>query len=220
MTQTPRQELHLFFSTESSDAVILFRASNSLYRLIHWQTKGDKFTFGQWIKTRIYGSDCALSPDGRHFLYGGMQKNSAYPFMAISRPPYFTALEYFPYQVTYSCGGFFVDNTTVSLLGAANDQGIEALRSGFKLDRSKKPWLHLRPRSEWEKTSEQEITRLRKMDGERRGRPSVLLNCYYCEGAKLFRKTADGNKLIGDFGDMQFENISAPYRGIEGSTVK
>lgn len=220
MKQQPRQELHLFFSTEFSDAVILYRASNSLYRLIHWQTNGDIFTFGQWIKTRIYESDCALSPDGRHFLYGGMTKNSSDPFMAISRPPYFTALEYFPNLISYSCGGFFVDNTTISLLDSADDQGIETLRSGFRLDRSKGPWLHLRPQSEWQNTPEQEITRLRKMDSERRGKPSVLSNCYHCEGAKLFRKTADGNKLIGDFGGMQFESIPAPYSGIESKSSK
>jgi len=64
----PRRELHLFFATENSTAVILYRAKSQLFRLISWKSRSNEFKLGQWIKAQVHPPGCALSPDGRHFL--------------------------------------------------------------------------------------------------------------------------------------------------------
>ncbi len=49
----PRRELHLFFAAENFSAVILYRASGSLHRLVSWDANGHKIVPGQWVKTRV-----------------------------------------------------------------------------------------------------------------------------------------------------------------------
>ena len=48
----------------------------------------------------------------------------------------------------------------------------------------------------------------------KRGKIPALLECYHCDGAKLYRKTAKGLELLLDCSDMEFEPIQAPYEGV------
>lgn len=212
--QEPRRELHLFFASENSSAVILFRTRNSLYRLIGWDTETDKFDPGQWIKSRIFEDECALSPDGKHFLYSGMQKNSSDVFAAISTPPYFTAVAFFSESVKHDLCGFFVDNATVAFRNTNFGSDGETLACGLNIDHSRDYWRHLRTPSEWEKTQNDEIERIKLMSDRRIGQPADMIDRYRCDGAKLYRKMASGDQLLKDFSDMEFEAIKAPYQGV------
>lgn len=217
--EAPPRELHLFFAAENSRAVILYRAKSDLHRLIAWDTKKDIFEPGQWLKARVYASESALSPDGKHFLYSALDGRWAGPtsgcYVAVSKPPHFTAIEFFPVMDTYGVGGFFINNQKISLRCFATESGVSTLSSGLQLDRSSKHWEHLRTADDWEVTPTKEIGRLRLMTAARNGQDPELAAGYHCEGAKLFRKTASGNHLLKDFGDMGFEAIKAPYQGVQ-----
>lgn len=215
MNEKPRQELHLFFASQNTRAVILYRATNSLYRLIGWDTNSDRFEPGQWLKPRVFEHDCALSPDGRHFLYAAMQKGTSDAFMAISKPPYFTAVAYFPNMDSYSVNGFFIDNTTLSFSRAATGGAEITLSCGLHIDRDEKYWQHLRTAPKRKNIPDEEIARIRAIIDERRGQLAALIDDYHCDGAKLLRKTSGKDNLLQDFSDMQFEAIRAPYDGVQ-----
>lgn len=210
----PKRELHLFFARNNLDAVILYRARKTLYRLIGWQTQRDEFTFGQWIKSRVYEGACALSPDGKHFMFSSTQKGTSDYYMAISKPPYFTAIEFATGLDSYSCGGFFLDDQTVSFLHTADDGRVNVLKSGFRLDRSKAHWPSLRSWSERKEMPNDEWERLLLKHRERCRFSTENPAVYRCEGARLFRITDQGAQLLKDFSDMKFETIKAPYQGV------
>ncbi|QAX28558.1 hypothetical protein [Leisingera sp. NJS204] len=208
----PHRELHLFFAAENSTAVILYRASSSLHRLISWDTNGDKIVPGQWVKTRVYGFDCALSPDGEYFIYSAMQKGTPHLFSAVSRPPYFTALEFFPELTAYDTGGYFLDKRVVTFKHIVDDRDEILLESGLVLNRQFQNWAHAyRPRGIGLTGYERE--ELARTIEVKRGKIPELLQQYECEGGKLFRKTAGGLELLLDCTLMEFEAIQAPFSG-------
>jgi len=93
--------LHVILARDASIAVILRRGPSSWVRVILWHTDTDKFENGQWLKGRIYGERCALSPDGSLFVYFASQQHKRQAdyrgtWTAISKPPYLTALALWP----------------------------------------------------------------------------------------------------------------------------
>ena len=193
--QGPRRELHLFFATENSRAVVLYRAKNGLFRLITWETKEDSFEPGQWLKSTIDVSKCALSPDGRHFSFFALSKDAKDWYQAISKPPFFTAVELFSGLTPIGCGAHFLNRDTISLRSASSKTARAKLPCGLMLE--------LRP-------SETPL-----VCAHSKGQIADAFERYHSDGAKLYRKTASGNTLIKDFGNMQFESIKAPYEGVQ-----
>lgn len=76
----------------------------------------DTFTPGQWLKGRIYERRCDLSPDGLQLLYfASDQRRKTSSWISISRPPYFTALAFWPKGNSYGGGGLFDTNDQIRL---------------------------------------------------------------------------------------------------------
>jgi hypothetical protein len=78
----------------------------------------------------VYERRCDLSPDGSLFVYfarkpSGGPDVTADSWIAVSRPPWFTALTLWEIGTTYCAGGFFASSTSVwaSGLDAAPDIG-------------------------------------------------------------------------------------------------
>ena len=211
--QGPRQELHLFFAAENDRAVILYRANSSLYRLISWRTKGDHFEPGQWLKSRVYEPDCGLSPDGEFFVYGAKLRGSSFDYTALSRVPYFTALEFLGDLPSFLVGGYFLDKGTVTFKHTIDEWGHSRLSCGLNVDSARKNWFHsMSPKAAG--ISYEESVSQRASVQVKRGKIPALLECYLCDGAKLYRKTAKGLELLLDCSDMEFEPIQAPYGGV------
>jgi hypothetical protein len=87
-----------------------------------WHTDTDTFEHGQWIRARVFERRCDLSADGLLFV-AFLRTNAARPradqladtWLAISRPPYFTALALWWVGGTYCSGGLFPDRRSLWL---------------------------------------------------------------------------------------------------------
>ncbi len=114
--------LHVLLAREAPVAVILRRGPTRWIQMIHWDTRRDVFTPGQWLKARVYEDKCDLSPDGKLLIYFVHKGNNwrlhpdyGYAWTAISKPPYFTTLALWKESGTWGGGGHFIDNKTVRI---------------------------------------------------------------------------------------------------------
>jgi hypothetical protein len=94
-----------------------------------WHTDSDTFEHGQWMAARVYERRCDLSPDGSlfvAFVRGSSRTGNADSWIAVSRPPWFTALAFWPVGGTYCTGGFFTSDHALWLpVGPVAPEGGE-----------------------------------------------------------------------------------------------
>ena len=109
-------------SQQSNTGVIFRRGPSAWVQMIHWDTKNDVFTSGQWLRGKIHAHKCDLSPNGKLLIYlasksGNSYRNPDYgnAWTAISKPPYFTALGLWTYyrNTDIGGGGYFRRNDEV-----------------------------------------------------------------------------------------------------------
>jgi hypothetical protein len=113
--------LFVYLAREAPIGVVLRRGPSDWVRLSLWHTDRDTFEHGQWLKGRVYERRSDVSADGSLFLAFVRQSgrrpdpppNAADTWVAISRPPYFTALALWFVGGTYHTGGFFPDRDSV-----------------------------------------------------------------------------------------------------------
>jgi hypothetical protein len=132
--------VHVYLAHEAKVGVVLRRGPSEWARLSLWRTDTDAFEHGQWFRGRVYERRCDVSHDGSLFAYFARKSSGGADidtdsWIAVSRPPWFTALALWPMGGTYVAGGLFVDGGSLFLGGviAAPDQGELA------------PWLRLTP---------------------------------------------------------------------------
>lgn len=133
MASQPNSSARLFVLRASNApiAVILRRGPSDWVQMIHWDTKRDIFTPGQWFHGRIYEHKCDISPNGQYFVYDAWKPNNRLTnpdygdrWTAICKPPYFTALALWPHQQRIGGGGYFKSNK--ELLLNHYDDNVEA----------------------------------------------------------------------------------------------
>lgn len=98
-------------------AVVLRRGPSEWWHLTLWETDRDRFTSGQWFRGKLYPAKCDLSPDGLLFSYFAgkfrtIDVSHGYDrtWIAVSRPPYFTALALWPVGDTWGGPTVFHDD--------------------------------------------------------------------------------------------------------------
>lgn len=130
MTASSPPRLFVYLAREAPVAVVLRRGPGAWARLSLWHTDTDTFEHGQWFGGRIYERRSDISPDGSLFAYfarksGGSQRPAADSWMAVSRPPWFTALALWFVGGTYWTGGFFLAARSLFIGGTTDgpDQG-------------------------------------------------------------------------------------------------
>jgi hypothetical protein len=107
--------------------------------LLKWDTDRDTFEDGQWLKGRIYERRCDLSPSGDKLIYfAANYKKPYYSWIAISRPPFLTALALWPVGDTWTGGGRFNEENEINF---SEERARSGLVDGYKLP----PWLKFRP---------------------------------------------------------------------------
>ena len=122
--------LHVYLAQSAPRAIVLRRGPSAWARLSVWHTDSDTFDHGQWVHARVYERRCDVSVDGTLFVaFIGIGSTSrkeqkADSWIAISRPPYFTALALWWIGSTWCAGGLFVDREAVWVpTKRAPDQG-------------------------------------------------------------------------------------------------
>jgi hypothetical protein len=122
--QKPPPGLYGILARKAPCGVIIRRGPTKWCRLSLWHTDTDTFEHGQWFKGKIIPPRCDLSPDGRLLIYFAtkytgytLSRDTPYAtsWIAISKPPYLTALALWNIGSTYGVGGLFKDNRTVQL---------------------------------------------------------------------------------------------------------
>jgi len=95
-----------------------------------WDTDRDQFVPGQWFHGQMYPERCDLSPDGKLFVYFGgkfrdrdVDKGYERTWIAVSRPPYWTALALWPMGDTWGGEAVFLDSRTVRLETSSSSYG-------------------------------------------------------------------------------------------------
>ena len=103
--------LFVYLARESPVAVVLRRGPTDWARLSLWHTDSDRFEHGQWLKGRVYERRSDLSADGSLFAafirQSGGRKSRRDTWIAVSRPPFFSALAVWFVGGTYHTGAFF-----------------------------------------------------------------------------------------------------------------
>jgi hypothetical protein len=108
--------LTILLARSADMGVILRRGPSKWVRMIRWDTKGDLFVPGQWLHATVSEFDLDLSADGDKLIYFAAAHRpwAEHPiWTAVSRPPYFTALAFWPYSHGWDPGGRFLEAHTI-----------------------------------------------------------------------------------------------------------
>jgi len=117
----PEPRLHIEFASGSSLAAILRRGPSDWTRLLLWDTASDQLEAGSWFHGRIYGDCCSISPDGKLFAYlavkhqGNRGEDDCNSWVAVSRPPWLTAIAFWPQHGTQGVSTEFVNTSTLMI---------------------------------------------------------------------------------------------------------
>ena len=136
--------LFVYLAREAPIGVVLRRGPSAWARLSVWHTDTDIFEHGQWFKGRVYERRADVSADGSLFVYFAGQSGRRKPadsWLAISRPPYFTALAlWFSGCGTYCLGGYFPDRREL-WIGFGPSPHIGKLPAGLTLSTAPPPYI-------------------------------------------------------------------------------
>jgi len=130
----PPARLHFFFARKAPLGVIFRWGPRKLIRLILWHTDTDTFEPGHWFAGKIAVDKANLSPDGTMLIYEAYRHNQggedgySDAWIAISKPPYLTALTLWPTDWG-RVSGDFLDNKTVALMGGGALRAVAHIRS-------------------------------------------------------------------------------------------
>lgn len=217
MSTAPVVRLYLFFATENEQALILRREGKQLYNLIGWDRATDTFTEGQWIRKSVWEDNCALSPDGQHFIYAitnaDPHQRAGEQYTVISRAPWFTALALFPQDHVLHAGGWFLDAahfqlyeqmSSTDIIGRADGlhqvvtgKVTKDCRTGLRLTNGKPAPLSRELRD-------------RLLTGASLPRHPAY-DHYETQGGRLYRTRGMDLELICDFSEMTPRFEPAPY---------
>lgn len=98
-------------------AVLVAHYTGRLSRMIVWETDRNVFQPGQWLRGGLELLD--VSPDGRYAAYSATTRHrSVLTYIAVSRPPFLTALIFQPSAQVYFHTAFFAQNEVLEWTGA------------------------------------------------------------------------------------------------------
>lgn len=144
--------LFVYLARDAPIGVVLRRGPSDWVRLSLWRTDTDTFEHGQWMRARVYERRCDLSADGSLFVAfvrgaAGPRQGNADSWVAISRPPWFTALAVWSIGSTYAIGGWFPDAATLGVGWSATPPERGQLPGWLKLSSERPP--HIDGTNDW-----------------------------------------------------------------------
>ena len=137
--------LFVYLAREAPVAVVLRRGPTDWARLSLWRTDTDTFEHGQWFHGRIYERRSDISADGSRFVYFALKiggRRGTHPqwqdsWVAISRPPRFTARALWFIGGTYCTGGFFPEDKAVWIAALNQPPDVGELPDDWELSTSR-----------------------------------------------------------------------------------
>jgi len=140
--------LTVLLARDTPVGVVLRRGPSAWVRLSLWHTDTDVFDHGQWMRCRVYERRCDLSADGSlfaSFTFGVPRgfdgANGADSWVAVSRPPYFTALALWFVGGTYHTGPLFPDGRALWAGFGAGPPDHGALPRWLSLSADRPPYI-------------------------------------------------------------------------------
>jgi hypothetical protein len=137
--------LFVYLAGDTPIGVVLRRGPSDWARLSLWHTDTDLFEHGQWVKSRIYERRSDVSGDGSLFVCFARRSGGPYAsndpsanrdtWVAVSRPPWFTALVLWFVGGTYCTGSYFPDDRTLWLPFDPNPPDVGELPDWLSIDR-------------------------------------------------------------------------------------
>jgi hypothetical protein len=129
--------LFVYLARDAPVAVVLRRGPTDWARLSLWHTDSDGFAHGQWLKGRVYERRSDLSADGSLFAAFVRQSGGRDPrrdsWIAVSRPPFFSALAVWFVGGTSHTGAFFPARSALWLGFPAGHPAGHRPRAGLAL---------------------------------------------------------------------------------------
>ena len=113
----PPARLFCALSQSKEHNIVLRRGPSRQVAVFGWNRNNDSFQLGQWLKGKVYEHRLDISPDGRHFIYLALGRG-AETWTAVSRTPYFKAVDFYPWSGTWGGGGLFQSSGSYSLNGS------------------------------------------------------------------------------------------------------
>lgn len=111
----PPARVTAILARDARKAVVFRRGPSRSVLLLSWDLDTDTLTPGQWFRGRIYDRRCDLSPDGELLVYFAGYRGPYRSWTAISRPPYLTALAFWPKGDGWGGGGLFSTSRSLAL---------------------------------------------------------------------------------------------------------
>jgi hypothetical protein len=208
-----------YVAAKADVCVLLRHGSRKQVLMIRWDLATDEFDIGQWLNAPIQSA--ALSPDGRLFAFEAYsfrprEAGNSGPYLAISRPPYFTALAFWWSAPTFGGLRWSMHQELYGCLrdGTPPDKGV--LPSDFRLrcaprpsetdtsvqdaqfERLHKAWESLRYKSKPEDLPYDWF------DADHRGR---LL---FAREGRIYVRDTDGERELMDLSPYEFRPLEAP----------
>ena len=116
LTDPNRARAFVIIARDARRAVVFRRGPTRKTRMLLWNLRDDTIEAGQWFFGRVYERRCDLSPDGELLVYFAAKHTGPYKtWTAVSRPPYFTALAFWPKGDTWGGGGLFESKSKLLL---------------------------------------------------------------------------------------------------------
>jgi hypothetical protein len=102
--------LEVLLAPKARKAVVLRRGPAKQVCTVGWDLSNDTFQLGQWLKGRIHGYCCDLSPDGGYFVYDVVRASAGEyeTWTAISHAPYLKAIGRWKVSAGLPGGGWFL----------------------------------------------------------------------------------------------------------------
>jgi hypothetical protein len=108
LMNAPPARLYCLLARNARMGVIFRRGPSRCVLLIRWNLANDTFQTGQWLKGRIYERRSDLSPSGEKLIYfAANHKPPLYSWTALSKPPWLTAIAFWPKGDCWNGGGIF-----------------------------------------------------------------------------------------------------------------
>ena len=102
--------LDVLLAPKARKAVVLRRGPAKFVCTVGWDFSNDTFKLGQWVKGRIHGYCCDLSPGGRYLIYYvvGASRGEYETWTTISLAPYLKAIGRWAVSAGLPGGGLFL----------------------------------------------------------------------------------------------------------------